>query len=123
MNIKGFLWKNNGEGVLLMKKIFYVTSVVVIACVIASSVIASVTTPAEPSGSMSPSQVSVMGGGYVLTCDGDRIVAYVKGSDRPYIETTTAVSSLPYDVQRRLKEGIEFDTPEELQEAINEYCS
>lgn len=130
MNISGFLWKNNGEGVLYMNfmnvkltKVFYFTAVIVVACVIASAIIAPITTPSASSQESSASDEAGSENTYVLTCDGDRIVAYIKGADRPYIETTTAVSSLPYDVQDRLRVGIEYGSEEELRAAINEYCS
>lgn len=105
-----------------MKRLFYITCVIVLSCVVASSMIASVTTEPQQDMTTSLSEEPV-GEVYILGCDGDRIVAYIKGSERPYIETTTAVSSLPYDVQQKLREGIEFDSEEKLQEAIAEYCS
>ncbi len=106
-----------------LTKVFYITAVIVVACVIASAFIAPMTTETvKPQSSLSAnSQENTQI--YVLTCEDDRIVAFIKGADRPYIETTTAVSSLPYDVQTRLRAGIEFDTEEKLREAINEYCS
>lgn len=106
-----------------LTKVFYITAVVVLACVIASAVIAPITTETPKPQSSTSGESSDSLRVYVLTCDEDRLVAYIKGADRPYIETTTAVSSLPYDVQARLKAGIEFDSEEKLREAINEYCS
>lgn len=126
MNMAGFLWKYNIEGVLFMnmniKKLFYITSVIVVACVIASSVITVLTAPAqqkvhEATEDSQPRRI------YVLTERKGRVTAYIKGVEVPYIETTTAVNSLPYDVQARLREGIEFETEEELRKTIDEYCS
>lgn len=106
-----------------LKKIFYITSVIVVACVLASAIIAPLTTEnKKPEGDFSQG-IQSEGNVYVLTSQQDRLVAFVKGSDKPYIETTLAVSSLPYDVQARLRAGIEFDSEEKLREAINEYCS
>lgn len=122
MNIRGFLWKNNIEGAHLMKRLFYITSVIVLSCVVASSMIGSVTTESTADTTTETTQ-SESGDVYVLGCDGDRIVAFVKETGRPFIETTTAVSSLPYDVQEKLRQGMEFDTVEELQAALEEYCS
>ena len=106
-----------------IKKVFYITCVVVVSCVVASAVIAPLTTE-----SPKPDKIDLQGAHtevrtYVLTSREDRLVAYVKGADKPYIETTMAVSSLPYDVQARLRVGIEFDSEQTLRDAINEYCS
>ncbi|MBQ8000798.1 MAG: hypothetical protein IJ298_06200 [Ruminococcus sp.] len=106
-----------------LTKVFYITAVIVVACVIASAIIAPITTETVKPQNGDSGEETDTGRVYVLTCDEDRLVAYVKGADRPYIETTTAVSSLPYDVQARLKAGIEFDNEEKLRDAINEYCS
>ncbi len=106
-----------------LTKVFYFTAVIVVACVIASAVIAPVTTETVTPQSSTAVNGQENSRTYVLTCEDDRIVAFVKGADRPYIETTTAVSSLPYDVQARLRAGIEFDSEEKLRRAINEYCS
>ncbi len=106
-----------------LTKVFYITGVIIIACIIATAFIIPMTTE-TPKPQSSTTDTQVQGDKtYVLTCEDDRIVAFVKGADRPYIETTTAVSSLPYDVQARLRAGIEFDSEEKLRQAINEYCS
>ncbi len=104
------------------KRLFYITSVVVLASVIASAVIIELTTD-TPKNRGKDNHFSEASEIYILTNDGDRIVAYVKGGDRPYIETTTAVSSLPFDVQKRINAGIEYNSREELLRAIDEYCS
>ncbi len=106
-----------------LTKVFYITGIIVVACVIATAFIIPMTTE-TPKPQSSTADTQVHGDKtYVLTCEDDRIVAFVKGADRPYIETTTAVSSLPYDVQERLRSGIEFDSEDKLRQAINEYCS
>ncbi|MBE6735047.1 MAG: hypothetical protein E7563_06885 [Ruminococcaceae bacterium] len=106
-----------------LKKVFYYTGVIVIACVIASSVIASWTTENQKPTEGDTTSVSVSDKVYVLKSENDRIVAYIKGVDRPFIETTRTASSLPYDIQQKLVAGIEFDSEEKLRAAINEYCS
>ncbi len=106
----------------LIKRLFYVTSVIVIACVIASSVITVMTTntsETEPQSEATEQSEKV----YILTSLDDRIVAYVEGAGRPFIETTTAVSSLPKDVQQRIHAGMKFYSEQELRDTINEYCS
>lgn len=104
-----------------MKKMFYITCVIVVASVIASSVIASLTEPFDKNKVKQDENVANKT--YVLSCDEDRLVAYIKGSQRPFIETTTTLSSLPKDVQVQIKKGIEYSSEESLREALNEYCS
>ncbi len=106
-----------------IKKLFYLTAVIVTACVIASAGIAAVTTETGKNKYNSATLQTDPSDTYVLTEKNGRIVAYIKGIEIPYIETTTAVNSLPYDVQKKLRTGIEFDTLEELKSVMNEYCS
>lgn len=108
----------------LFRRLFYVTSVVLLASVIASVTIEKVTASIAE-GYFKNSQVSadspaVM---FVLSCKGDRVAGFVKGEDEPFVETDTAVSSLPRDMQEKLREGIEFRSEKELRKAILEYCS
>ncbi len=125
--MQGIFVKNNIEGVIFMsmniKKIFYITSVIVVACVIASSVITVLTAPAPMKTRDGTSTSSVPKRVYVLTQRQGRVTAYIKGVEVPYIETTTAVNSLPHDVQARLLAGIEFESEEELRRVMDEYCS
>ena len=104
-----------------LRRLFYITSVIVVASVIASAIIIELTT--ENISKDSQGDISDAAQIYILTNDGDRIVAYVKGGTRPCVETTTAVSSLPMDVQRRINAGIEYTSREDLLRAIDEYCS
>ena len=106
-----------------IKKLFYFTSVIVIACVIASSAVTVLTAPAPQKNDDKVSETSVPKRVYVLTQRQGKVTAYIKGVEVPYIETTTAVNSLPYDVQERLRTGIEFETEEELRSVMDEYCS
>lgn len=108
---------------LSIKKMFYLTAVAVSACVIASCTIAALTTEPEKKIVTSSMQRTEERDTYVLTEKNGRIVAYIKGVEIPYIETTTAVNSLPYDVQEKLRKGIEFETLDELKAVMNEYCS
>jgi hypothetical protein len=106
-----------------LKKVFYYAGIIVIACVIASSVISVWTTETDEPDMGETTSVSSSDKVYVLKSENDRIVAYIKGVDRPFVETTRTASSLPYDIQKKLIAGIEFDSEEKLRAAINEYCS
>lgn len=106
------------------RKLFYFTVLIVVACVIASSVITALTAPYE--GENTPKQVVSEKNAqrvYVLTQRYGMVTAYIRGVEVPYIETKTQVNSLPFDIQRRLREGIEFHSEEELRRVMDEYCS
>ncbi len=105
-----------------MKKFFYATCIIVLGCVIASHITALLTTPSARVSAVT-AENETLKSTYVLTCEGDRIVAFVKGAGEPFLETTTAVSSLPRDVQMNIRQGIEYNTLEELYDAVEEYCS
>ena len=126
MNIAGFLWKNNVEGVWNMKitkeKMFYFTALVVVASVIASSVIAMMTinTSAKETNTQLRDSSKIS---YVLGEKDGRVTGFVKGVEIPYIRTDTAVNSLPYDVQQKLREGIEFESEQEMRRVMDEWCS
>ncbi len=106
-----------------IKKMFCITAIAVTACVIASTAIEAITTETEKKPQSTTSVQTEPQSSYILTEKHGRIVAYIKGVEIPYIETTTAVNSLPYDVQEKLRKGIEFDTIEDLKAVMNEYCS
>ncbi len=106
-----------------IKKMFYLTAIVITACVIASAVVSAITTEPEKPSHITSTAEEEQRDTYILTQKHGRIVAYIKGVEIPYIETTTAVNSLPYDVQEKLQKGIEFSSLEELKAVMNEYCS
>ena len=104
-----------------MKKLFYITSLIVLSCVVASAVIIPVTTENKPiKGSVYTESAEDE---YIIKSSGDRIVVY-KGKDaKPYIETNRSVSSLPRDIQQKLNRGISYDSEKSMQEALNDFCS
>lgn len=108
----------------LFRRLFYVTSVILLASVIASFVVEKVTYSITK-GYFENSQVSSDSPSvtFILGAEGDRVAGYVRGETQPFIETDTAVSSLPSDLQERLREGIEYRSEKELRKAILEYCS
>lgn len=104
-----------------MKKLFYITSVIVLACVLASSFIIPLTEETHtPKGSVYSENT---GQEYIIKSLSDKIVVYRGKEEKPYIETTTAVSSLPLDIQKKLNRGISYDSEKTMREALNEFCS
>ena len=106
-----------------MKKLYFATCIVLLACVISSAFIIPVTTVATPENNPSGASRAYSDGEYIIKALGDRIVVYKGKSDKPYIETTTAVSSLPKDVQSRLIIGISYDNEDSMKKALDEFCS
>ncbi|MBE6793318.1 MAG: hypothetical protein E7532_00040 [Ruminococcaceae bacterium] len=105
-----------------MKKLYYVTCLIVIASVLASGFIITVTSESKTVENTKNSS-SVSDDGYIIKAMGDRIVVYKGKGEKPYLETTCAVSSLPKDVQVKIKNGIYFDSEEEMQKALSEFTS
>ncbi|MBR2724579.1 MAG: hypothetical protein IKB72_04000 [Ruminococcus sp.] len=103
-------------------KMFYFTAVIVVACVVASSVIAVMTTNTSVKAEVN-NQTQAREITFVLGEKDGMVAAFVKDVEIPYIRTDTPVNSLPYDVQARLKEGIEFESEQEMKRMLDEFCS
>lgn len=103
------------------EKMFYFTAVIVVASVIASSVIAMMTTNTSAKEQTSPVTQTQLT--YVLSQKDGMVAGFVKGVEIPYIRTDTPVNSLPYDIQQRLFEGIEFESEQQMRSLMDEWCS
>lgn len=107
---------------LTNKKMFYLATVIVAASVIASSMIALMTTDtSEKSDEVIATTRQSLS--YVIGEHQGRVTAFVKGVEVPYIRTDTAVDSLPLEVQEKIRAGIEFESEREMKEKLLEYCS
>ncbi|MBQ7386398.1 MAG: hypothetical protein IJW04_07830 [Ruminococcus sp.] len=104
-----------------MKRLFYITSIIVLSCVLASSVIIPLTQEHDPL--KEPVYIENEGEEYIIKSLGDRIVVYRGKDEKPYLETTTAVSSLPSDIQQKLNRGISYSSEKSMKEALDEFCS
>lgn len=104
-----------------MKRLFYITSIIVLSCVLASGFIIPITS--ETNADTGIIQAKSVGVEYIIKAKGDRIVVYKEKEEKPYLETTTAVSSLPTDIQQKLNRGISYSSEEAMRQALNELCS
>ncbi len=104
-----------------MKKLFYITSIVVLSCVLASGFIIPITE--EASHNTREIHAEAREEEYIIKSKGDRIVVYKEKNDTPYIETTTSVSSLPLDIQQKIRRGISYSSEKSMRDALNEFCS
>ena len=105
-----------------MKKIYYITCLIVLASVIASGFIIPITSESDYAKSSASSE-HYEDGEFIIKALGDRIVVHRGEGEKPYLETNFAVSSLPRDMQVKLRRGIVFENEEEMQKALKEYTS
>ena len=101
---------------------FYLAMVIVAASVIASSVIALMTTDTSVK-SDETSATTEQRLSYVIGEHQGRVAGFVKGVEVPYIRTDTSVDSLPLEVQESIRAGIDFENEREMREKLLEYCS
>lgn len=104
-----------------MKRLYFITSIIVLSCVLASCFIIPITSEANADTGKTHTETTYVE--YIIKAKGDRIVVYKGNADKPYIETTTAVSSLPTDIQAKINRGISYSSEKSMQEALNEFCS
>ena len=104
-----------------MKRLYFITSIIVLSCVLASGFIIPITSEANTDTQKINSEN--INSEYIIKAQGDRIVVYKENTEKPYLETTTAVSSLPRDIQAKLNRGISYSSEEAMQKALNEFCS
>lgn len=104
-----------------MKRLYFITSIIVLSCVLASGFIIPITS--EANTDTQSTHIENKAEEYIIKAQGDRIVVYKGDSEKPYIETTTAVSSLPLDIQTKINRGISYQNEKSMKEALNEFCS
>ncbi|MCH5300153.1 MAG: hypothetical protein J1E56_02455 [Ruminococcus sp.] len=106
-----------------MKQLILFTGIILLTCVIVSSVVI----PAKADNEniemltevIEESQEDV----YVLKNNEGMLCVYMKGEDKPVLNTDTNVSVLPKEDQKRLEEGIEVTGEKALHKALEDYCS
>ena len=106
-----------------MKRLFYITSIIVLSCVVASGFIIPITTETNAESNKEISSQQFQNTEYIIKSQGDRIVVFKGNMDKPFLETTTAVSSLPTDIQAKINRGISYPTEADMRKALNEFCS
>lgn len=109
-----------------MKKIVGLTGVILIACMMISSLFAPVNSAENPSAT-SDYSVSQNNGttecDYIIKAEKGYIVVYKKGEDKAYLTTDCRVSNLPKGDALYLEKGIEIKGKENLMRALEDYCS
>ena len=109
-----------------MKKIVGLTGVILIACMMISSLFAPVNSAENTSatGNYSSSQNNgTTEGDYIIKAEKGYIVVYKKGEDKAYLTTDSRVSNLPKGDALYLEKGIEIKGKENLMRALEDYCS
>ena len=103
-----------------MKKLLAVTGIILITCVCAEAVFASPVSADPPPKASSEETQSA---GYLLREYNGKIAVFKTGEDKPVKITSTQVASLPKQDAKKLKEGISAATRQELEKALEDYCS
>lgn len=115
-----------------MKKMVIITGIVLIVCTFMSAAAAyqeesqiaqSSIVYNEKQIEASADQITKDNEVYVLKAENGKLVVYVKGESKPYMEIDRAVSSLPQGDVLRLEKGIEISGKENLKKSIEDYCS
>lgn len=118
--------KNRRKECCTMKKIVGLTGVILIACMMISSLFAPVNSAENTSatGNYSSSQNNgTTEGDYIIKAEKGYIVVYKKGEDKAYLTTDCRVSNLPKGDALYLEKGIEIKGKENLMRALEDYCS
>lgn len=118
--------KNRRKECCTMKKIVGLTGVILIACMMISSLFAPVNSAENTSatGNYSSSQNNgTTEGYYIIKAEKGYIVVYKKGEDKAYLTTDCRVSNLPKGDALYLEKGIEIKGKENLMKALEDYCS
>ena len=116
------LWKKYCN----MKKIVGLTGVILIACMMISSLFAPVNSAENTSATSDYSASQNNGtteGDYIIKAEKGYIVVYKKGEDKAYLTTDCRVSNLPKGDALYLEKGIEIKGKENLMRALEDYCS
>ena len=109
-----------------MKKIVGLTGVILIACMMISSLFAPVNSAENTSATSNYSSSQNNGtteGDYIIKAEKGYIVVYKKGEDKAYLTTDCRVSNRPKGDALYLEKGIEIKGKENLMRALEHYCS
>ena len=109
-----------------MKKIVGLTGVILIACMMISSLFAPANSVENTSAASDYSASQNNGTGesdYIIKTEKGYIVVYKKGEDKPYLTTDCRVSNLPKGDALYLEKGIEIKGKKSLMKTLEDYCS
>ena len=118
--------KNRRKECCTMKKIVGLTGVILIACMMISSLFAPVNSVENTSATNDFSVLQESGKenfDYIIKAEKGYIVVYKKGENEPYLTTDCRVSNLPKGDALYLEKGIEIKGKENLMKALEDYCS
>lgn len=107
-----------------MKKLVFFTGVILMACVIVSSLIVPVNAQQNTqSYNSAESSSSSASNAYILKENEGRIAVFAEGKAEPILTTDTMVKILPLEDQQELKDGVKVYGERALQKALEDYCS
>ena len=103
-----------------MKKLLAATGLILITCVCAEAIYSAPVSADPPPEASSEETQSV---GYLLRDYNGKIAVFKAGEDKPLKIASTHIASLPKQDAKKLKAGISADTRQELEKALEDYCS
>ena len=118
--------KNRRKECCTMKKIVGLTGVILIACMMISSLFAPVNSVENTSATNDFSVLQDSGKedfDYIIKAEKGYIVVYKKGENEPYLTTDCRLSNLPKGDALYLVKGVEIKGKENLMKALEDYCS
>lgn len=106
-----------------MKQLVLFTGIILLSCVIVSSVIIPAKADSENMEMLTEVLEESEEDVYVLKNNDGMLCVYMQGEDKPVLNTDTNVSVLPKEDQQKLEKGIEVKGERALHQALEDYCS
>ncbi|MDD5796658.1 MAG: hypothetical protein PUD24_06985 [Oscillospiraceae bacterium] len=106
-----------------MKQLVLFTGVILMSCVIISSVVMPARAEQGNIGKITETIEQHEENTYVIKSDNGNLSVYIKGENTPVVTTDTNISVLPKEDQLLLEKGIEVKGEKELHKALEDYCS
>lgn len=106
-----------------MKQLILFTGIILLSCVLVSTIVIPAKADSENMEVLTDVIEESEEDVYVLKNNEGMLCVYMKGEDKPVLNTDTNISVLPKEDQKKLEEGIEVKGEKELHQALEDYCS
>lgn len=102
-----------------MKKLILITGMILISCVLISSLASPAAAPSVPRTRVTAPREE----GYILKSENGMLVVYRAGEGEPFLRTETYTAMLPKADRKALEKGLSLPDSRALREALEDYCS
>ncbi len=106
-----------------MKQLILFTGIILLSCVVVSTVVIPAKADSENIEMLTEVIEESEEEVYVLKNNDGVLCVYMKGEDKPVLNTDTNISVLPKEDQKKLENGIEIIGEKALHQALEDYCS